>query len=306
MALSAAHNMRYGKDDQDAFTPVQYAAVSCAAVTICSHKLLVMSLGPTQARTVQIFILVVCFLVCMQGFETQTKSGKGGRDTRVAIAGYGRRGRLLAEAVEQTQGLVLVWVWGTKEDLEGVDEEQLPSSVRLNDLSKFGIKSRCDVIVDMADAPVTAEHGEAFLKFADLVVPSPGCFADKHIRERLCTAAVQARRRIIVPHFTGSAGSAGGALALADDGSASLWSGMMAHIQQLTARGVLEQLHVSLTGAGQPYKGNADEAAKKYPELSAPSSRVGHTLGSVALAAQSALTVRIRAPHGARYGADRS
>jgi hypothetical protein len=191
MALSAAHNLRYGGDETDKFKPRQLMAISAAACSICSHKLLVLSLGPEQARIAQLLILFIALGICLQDFSDAT-STTSQRAVRVGVAGYGRRGRALVDTIRSTEGLVLVWVWGTQEELaEGEAEHGSLGSRRLNNLHMFGSKGRVDVVVDAAEGAggaVTTEHGELLLERADLVVTAAGCLADAGLRRRLRAA----------------------------------------------------------------------------------------------------------------------
>ena len=168
-----------GGQEEEKLNFVHYACVSAMAVSVCSHKLLVLSIGSEHARMVQAFIVLVGIVVYMAAFDEKGVS----RVKRVGVVGCGARGSELAAAVGEDRRLGLVWLWDAAEERHDGSEGALDAVA----------------IVEEGFLDETLhEHGSRLLEKADLVIADASSFCNGELRARLCAAATAAGRRIIV------------------------------------------------------------------------------------------------------------
>ena len=169
-----------GGQEEEKLNAVHYACVSAMAVSVCSHKLLVVSIGSEHARMVQAFIVLVGIVVYMAAFDEKGVS----RVKRVGVVGCGARGNELAAAVGEDRRLGLVWLWDAAEERHERDSEGELDAVAI-------------VEEEFLDETMY-EHGLRLLGKADLVIANASSFCNGELRARLCAAATAAGRRIIV------------------------------------------------------------------------------------------------------------
>ena len=177
---------------------------------------------------------------------------------RVALIGYGAIGVVVASEVEVAAVLVRpARVESARRALAGVDVVTL--------VEEFD-RATPDLVVECAGQQALREYGEAVLAGGmDLMVISTGAFADQAFLDRLCAAARQADRSILLP-----AGATAGL-----DGLLALREGGLDSVRYISRKpphawvGTPAERAFDLEALSEPtviYSGPAHEAARLYPK----------------------------------------
>lgn len=184
-----------------------------------------------------------------------------GLPLKIALIGNGSIATVVAHHCEGAPDrLHIVGALGLPEDLTSVGQHPL-----VQDLAAL-LAEMPDLVVECAAQEAAQVHGTAVLDAGvDLMVISVGAFADPILHDRLETAAVRGKAKIIIPAGALAGLDALGAAALDTLDHVSLttrkpppsWSG---------APGVADIDLLALKGATTIFEGTAREAARQFPK----------------------------------------